>query len=1183
MIRYDIYSNVANSDQGLQGFPALQELAENLRLEDIETRFVRHSQREEGEINLASSQFARGVKVRGTAVKIIPSEASIKGLLNWTRTVLARVDRGLHLDIEKVRQSNAGPLAIASVLPEERQVFISGLDGPGWARLTTPVDLTFKAIPAALDALPEVKAEYLARRTRPASFFPLLQAIANLNLLPADLQAQVAQLAQARDPAGISALTEPQVIGLGQVYDAIDRYQKVVEGFVELVGTAEATGELPPLFELLTLDVPFDLLREKLLPFALEAKRGRVEDKRQLIAEVRIGLGNAPVNARADLQSALLGLVMRARLQHDPKTYAAATRLTAWDPEQMGFMAQPRKLFLDLKNAQQTTLAAGAAPGTEAQPNPEQPLPVALKQKLFELIVQLTFQAQYNQSSKDGALPAGVTAARNVLSLLIFDEFSIAQLKTVNPSLPIKGVAKTYAEKVPVTLRELQEIQHTAGQALFPLGAVSAHIASIIRSKFQDADQQRKVGEMSDFLIGGVHLLHLTNYLLGNAGVNALMWQGLLNAGRALGLTVYESRDQVHTVFTPGPGQEEEDLARQGTILLMNQENSRIFPVRSRPELLLGAYRYLFRSQVAWAVRRFLSHRIGYLYTLHGAELFEIIYQHLIWDLDLRLSRLQLGSILLLARVLEAERLKEFGFRGEALPNAAEHENPWLQQVGADGKDTAHPFIGDSIEQRFRTVYNAMVEEMQQSAGSKAASGPPGCKEVLTRMANEEERFFLRNPEVQQALAGSKEAEFLGQLLLEILDQNEETLLAQRTSETALDLSLPGPLAHLTFLKPSYQFTVKDAPVLVRLLAAPLRGPADVDPASRLVAEALSKRMDSRTGTAEGRALAQAVGVLQRHRNAWLALQHECSAVIIDQILRETLLKMIAPKPPRPEDLSRLPEDKVVCLGTSSFNQGKFHRVVTRLDRKDSYFTLSEMSGLLARMHRLREEMQYYRDLIEDIQTIITTLNLSVFDAAYIQSYSHSLAELDQALQVRPEELTPADLQRIQELARKVSKMLREMYDQERSLRLRDRWLSRIIIQLKHINPNIRVNFVDSLWGQAPDAAPGDKPAPEDKPGEGAGAESEPRPKDGKAQEFQTFSVRALQVIDFRTRMQDREVFVISPSNNQKNLTLSLIDQLLRLKGLFAIIFVDTSSAESFAKELRSSLPPHRVFDLNQL
>ena len=76
MIRYDLYSNIASSDHGLQHFPSLQDLVDNLRLSGLETRFTRVQQREEGEMNMASaSRYGRARSAGGSARTPLPLRA----------------------------------------------------------------------------------------------------------------------------------------------------------------------------------------------------------------------------------------------------------------------------------------------------------------------------------------------------------------------------------------------------------------------------------------------------------------------------------------------------------------------------------------------------------------------------------------------------------------------------------------------------------------------------------------------------------------------------------------------------------------------------------------------------------------------------------------------------------------------------------------------------------------------------------------------------------------------------------------------------------------------------------------------------------------------------------------------------------------------------------------------------
>ncbi len=1193
MIRYEIHSNVASTDQGLQGQPALLELAESLRAQDVDARYIRVVQREEGEINLASGQFARGVTVRGTGVKTIPPEASLKGLLTWMKTVTSRVDRGLHVELEKVRQTNGAAVIVAQALASGQQAFVSGLDETGWARLTSVPDFTGKRIPKALESSPQGQGEYLVRRTRPAGFWPMLQAVTELGILAPDAQERCAALAKSHDPRALADLSEPLVITVGLVSDGLERIYKLVEQFADLISTAEASGDLPMLFDLITRDVPFPPLLKALLPLTLEVKRAGIGSKRILVNEVRIGLAKGQGN-KEDLRVLLLPLVVQARLINDPPAYLQATRLLPKDSDTLAALATARKLFVELKAAAKEQAPSGIGPEAEQE---ESPVPLALKLRVFELIVHLTYQAQYTQSFRDDIIPLPVQAVRDLLSGLVFDVFNIAQLRNLKPNLPAKGVARNLAEKVPLNWGELLKNLETLEEGLYPYSAVSAALAERISGKFKNASEQKRVDELNDYLRGSVHLLRLTTYMLGQSGLNAASWQALLEAGRSLGLTVYGSRDELRRPDGGLQAEVEGQLAVQGTVMLMQKDDSRIFPLRARPELIMLAYRYLARTQVALATRSFLSHKLNYLVTRYGSGLFEVLYQHLTWDGMLRLSRRQLWEILSQSKVLDADRLKELGYRANEDARSTEHENPWLAPVQVRTEEPAKTsaLLGDSLEHAYREAYNRFLEFLQRFPPAKATSGGGGSPMLRTALAGlfgKHEVFPPNQGEARKQLAGTLEAETLGHALITFLGKNE-TLLTGQEPEEAFELTLPGRLAMLTLLKDRFTVTLGAASRLVRLVPAagqPDSGPrlAELDPTTRAVTDFFAPLVGAGpTSIPEAdnhlKLLAQALPILSAYRTTWANLMHVSTVAFIDQALKETILKLITPSSPAPKDLIKIAEDQVLCLGPSTFNQAKFHRVVARVDRRDAYLTLSEMAGWLARLQRLREELRYFRDLIGDLQGIIRSLNLSVFDAAYVLNFGRALRELDEVLVVRPEELGFDDLKRIQERARALSMLLREIYDQESALRMRDRWLNRIIIELKRQRSNVRINFVDTLW-EAAGTAPGVGKDGSGKEGAEAGGKPDREAgRDARTPEFQTFSERVRQCIEFRLRMEQKKVIILSPANTQKNLTLNLIDQLFRMKGLYLTVMVDTSSADSFVGDLLSRVPPHRLFDLNAL
>jgi hypothetical protein len=1185
MIRYELYSNVANSDQGLQGPAALQELAESLRAQDIECRVIRIVQREEGEINLASSQFARGVTVKSTAVRNLSPEASLKGMATWLRQVTSRVDRGLHVHLEQVRQTNGAAVVIAQVLAAGRHAFVTGLDDARWARMTAVPDFTGQRIPASLVSSSQGQGEYLMRRTRPAGFWPMLQHVVDLGILAPLAQAQCAALVKSHDPAQLAQLSEALVINLGVIADGLERVDKLVEQFTELISTAEAAGELPLLFDLIAKDVPFAQMYARLLPLTLEAKRSSIGTMRALVNEVRIGLAKGQ-GTKEDLKTLMLPLVVHARLKHDPAAYLAATRMQEGDADTQALLAPVRKQFLELKSQMRAELAG--AEGLPADPDATA-LPLPLKLHVFELIVQLTYLGQYTQRFRDDQVPGPVQAVRELLTTLVFDVFDIGQLRHLKSSLPPKGVARNLAERVPLSWGDLLKNMETLEEGLYPYAQLAADLAGKISGTFKSVTEQKRVDRIHEYLRGSVHLLRLTTYMLGNAGLNAASWQLLLEAGRSLGLTVYASRDELRQLKA-GQADAEGQLALQGTVLLMQRDDSRMFPLRARPELIMLAYRYLARSQVALATRSFLAHKLNYLVTRYGSGLFEVLYQHLTWTGMLRLSRRQLWEILAQSKVLDAERLKELGYRADEDARSTENENPWLApvQLRVEGAPDTSALRGDALEHTYRDAYNSFLEFVQRFPRSAypPGEGPVSLRVALGELFRRHEVFSPNDPEARKLLAGTHEAEALGQSLVMFLGMND-SLLSGQDPEEAYELALPGRLAVLSLLKDRFTVTLDGASRLVRVVPAagmPDSGArlAELDPAARAVAEFFASVIGvgaSSLPEAEPhlKLLAQAVPLLSGFRTGWANLMHVSTVTFIDQALRETVLKLIQPGPPAPAELVKLPEEQVLCLGPSTFHQAKFHRVVARVDRKDAYLTLSEMAGWLTRLQQLREEMRYHRDLIADIQGIIRSFNLSVFDAAYVLNYGRELHQLDQALNVRPEQMTAEDVRRIQERARSISHLLRSMYDQESALRMRDRWLNRIVIQLRRQRANVRINFVDVMWESGTVAPP-----PSTHP-DAADSASKVPTKDARTPEFQTFSERMRQCIEFRARMAQKQYVILSPANTQKNLTLNLIDQLFRLKGLSLTVMVDISSADSFEVELLSRVPPHRLFNMNDL
>jgi len=1161
MIRYEILSNAASSDQGLQHHPQVQGLVETLRLEGIEARVVRQVHREEDQINLARGQFARGVTARATAVKETPPETHLKGCLAWLRATAGRIDRGLHCQVESPRATNGTGLILRQLYERGHKVFLSGLEEGGGRRLMIQCDPSLTEVPRELAQMPEVKADYLARATRANSFFPVLERMVRLGFVPQAIRARFQTIVRARDAAAVAGLSEAEVANSVLISEALERYERLLEQFFAYLYAGEVGGDLGPYFELLTQGVPFPRLREALLPFTLEAKRAGIDNRRTLANEVRIGLGQSEQAVRSRFERGFTSLVLEQRLLQDPPLYRRAVVLPQANAEESEAIQPARERFLALRPLLEALPADGA-----------QPLPPAVSERVFELVVTLVFLSEFTVKHRTEVLPSGPNLARQLLTCLVFNAFDVRRLRSINPNLPARGVARNLAGKVPLTVGEVRDSLEMLGEALFPLGQVATELARTIAERFRDEATQRRTRELNLYLGGAYPLLGFTNYVLGRSGLTPVMRAGALAAGRGLGLVMLESRDEIRNrdVLERRDGAADEEAVR-GYVVLLNRDDDRLLPLRSQPDHLARAYQYLFTDRLVGVVRRLVTQKVVYLYDRYGDGLFEHIYQHVAWERQLPLSRHQLAAALSASRVFDLERLREFGYRREEEEHNAQGTNRWLAyrfDAGEEGGGQ-HPFAAQRVEQVYKGAlqqFHGLVQGYRERARTP---GGQGSLEAALARAAEQGGFGLAEPATREALAASDAAARLWELLGAAAAANLPLLRQAQAEGDAAVIELPGPLAFLSLLRPAHTVAAEDGPLPVRLVPAWEGSQERLDAASRAMVTALTAHLQG-VGKAEGE-LAQVMGVLQRHWRAWGQLVQVSALVLIDQMLGETILTYVKPAPPLPGELSALPPGQVMCLGTSSMDQGKFHKVVANPEAKGVYATISEMASWLHRFQRLREELEGYRAVIDDILGIIDGFGFSPFDAPHLTRLARQFQALSAALDVSPEDLTWSDLTAMETRAREVTELVREIFDQERSLRLRDRWLGRVAIRLRAQRANTPLTFAQQLFerGQAEPPPEGDEAAAEERR---TGTEN-----------YQTFSERVRNIIELREQLGAKQVFVISPANTQHRITITVIDRLFRLKGLDVPIFADISRCESFVDALRRRLPPHRLFNLNRL
>lgn len=1161
MVLYEIHSNVASSDQGLQDYPELVDLADTLRAKGVETRLVRQVHQEQDEINLAQGQFGQGVRVRGTTTRSLRPEGHIRGCLAWARAAAGRYDRGMHLELQQVRASNGAPLVMELLARHEQIAFLSGIDGEQLARFTARPDLTLEAIPPPLARNRALLAEYTARRQRPAGFLSQLKPLADLGLLPEGPQRLLTETVEARGGSAVQRLGEAQAVNLGLLSEYAERYQSLFDQFFALLQQAEAGSDLPALFDLLTQGVPWEALRDALHDHVHEKWRERIEDRRMLANGLRIGLAHADEAGWQEFRLRFRSVVLASRLQRDPALYERAVLLQRPDPDELAVVSPLRQTTAGLQQA----LAAAV----DALPEPVTPLPRPLKYLLFEALVMLTFEGQYQRPDRDERrLPPRVRTARRLLSPLRLAVYDLANLRKLNPKVPVRGIAGNLADKVPVTRRELETVVAGLTRAVFPYGRMADELAATLVARQRDEARRQRARAVQTYLTRGYPLLGLTNYVLGRASLDSVEWGALLAGAGGLGLPVLSARDQVRDQEALTRVQQGRQEHVEGYVMLLQREAQRLFPLEAHPGGLATAYRYVCELYVVRRIRRYVYQRLQTLHTLHGDGLFEVLYQHLARQGALRLSRHQFAGMLMRHRVFDKVRLREFGYSPE-MPNGDERENPWLipaERLPASAEE--HPFASPRVEAAFTRAAETFQRRLaghRSAAQKQAGQGKWNLAGVLADLARDEV-YDLWRPEAREPLERTGSAALLWKAVQDSVQHNYTTVIGEgREPHEAVVLRLPGRLGHLAALKPEHTFAVNGTPRKFQLRPVPDAAPEDLDAASRVVAQALAAQVGPAAGRGPSR-LGESLERLTAHWEAWDDLRQVAMLPLIDQMLRETLLRLVKASEPQPRDVIQYPPEAVLCAGVSSGDQAKFHRLVARPDRRDVYATISELAGWLARFSRLREEMEVYRGVLADILRVIDGFNFTVWDAPYLLQYRDALAGLDEALRLRPEQATREDLRDIETRARDISRMVREIHNEEQQVRPRDRWLNRTVTRLRAVRPQMGLTFVDRLWEGA-----------EEMP-EGAGEEA-----GRKEKEYQTFSQRVRNVVDIRDHLAGKQVFVISPAHTQRDITLRLVDGLFALKGLYTPILVDVTGCASFLEALQSRIPPQRLFRLGDL
>ncbi|MDH5753012.1 MAG: hypothetical protein OEZ59_11435, partial [Deltaproteobacteria bacterium] len=921
MIRLEIYSNVAGGEKGIRDYPVLPDLVDTLKAQNLEAGFVNQSFRTESEINLASGKVAQGVRVRGKAERKVQPETHIRGCLAWMRSVLARPERMLHLHIAQTRGTNGAALILGQLYARNHQVFLSGLDASGWRRMLARIDLTGKALPPEIEKDPDLLNEYVARSSRVTSFIAAVSRISDLEMLDPAWQGELTALVSSRDAGLLKKWSRARVVNLGLLNDYLERYDKLIEQFCELMASEEQQSDLPQLFELLVQQAGFPQLLKVLETFVIEEHRGKQKDPRALINAVRIGLNQSKENRRDEFRRVLARLVLSLRVSLDPPLYARGLKLPDYDNDAVDALTPVREGFLQWDQLFRAALAK-AGPQSDAKV-PANPVVV---QALYEMGVNLIFQARISQNFSGGQQPAEVTLARDLLRILPFKPDDLNRIGAMHNKMPPRGVAQNMLKKQPLRQGDVNSIRHNLWKRLYPLGKAAFEISKYLHVQLKDQQSREETARQQAFLKGSHVLVPDSNYVLGEEGRDPLLRVATLAGGRAMGLVVLSSRDEIRNPKALDRLRAPEAAHADGYQMLMHHGGSTWFPSRVMPDHIARAYGHMVHRRVANLTRRFIANRLNHLFATHGTELFGVIYDYLAFRQGLYLSPAQAAAVLVAEKVFEPARLRESGFDPQD-PGAGNRENSWLA-AGENAGDGASSVAGLNLSRDWKEAGEAFMKSCQSargaakpSGGGKAPDGSPvSLADTLAGLAAEQ-IYDLHSSRAGKALESCQESASLSGLLEELLAANPDLLArpsgsADREAGREGEFTLFGELAYLALLRESHALEISAhreggeagtdsgaEKVQVRLLPGRFRKPGARDKASARLCGLLGQALKSHPS---GRALGVAAGKLKSWDENWIRATQVASVVLTEHALRETVLRMVKPSPPRLEELRAL-------------------------------------------------------------------------------------------------------------------------------------------------------------------------------------------------------------------------------------------------------------------------------------
>ena len=1091
------------------------------------------------------------------------------GLRRWLHAI--RHDPGsiMLLNVHKIKEDAlAGPLIFSDMLRTGRPLLVTGADGPMRAQLTATMDLKFKAVPPEIAADPLLKAGFMERPQRRKGFLQTVRNVIDLDFLPPEIKTKIGEINTGGDP---TQLSQAETINLCLLADIFSRYRAVLDQFREtMVNSSLQVPQLMAMFELVTNDIPVGHTAAAFKNFLDEDSPppAEMETKNKLFAQIYRYLTTTKDDSRTGrmdrmtrFHKAVTNAVIRSRVRVDPFLWKRCHFLGERETAEQRVYEDMRPFFQVMSKA----IKAGEEGVTDE-----------FRKQTALQVHELMQKADVKETAT--GVETGQRAAAELLSLMTNGNPNALNRKMyLDEKGAIPGSPEAFMtmfEQLPLKLEDLRIAAGRLRPVLYLNEVVAAEIQRSTLDVLKATSQAREQTLREIYVLNAIGEVTNFAFHVGEKGVS--------NIDRVC--AVHLANGRLGLEFSGSPANE------YSVGLFMEEGEPALGKLQNDPVLVCRAYTELVGIRVEKLVKRAVDHKINYLQNTYGKNFFEVIYDGVVTNHNLPISRNQFAEFIISRRILG-----NLDIKGWHPSNENELTDPFLAfsdtpgQIKTGGKQVK---LLEDFEAKFAEAaknFRQLLNETKTSAEKDPGENNPDA--VLWGLFKQGV-YNLSRSEARAAFRKSPFFKNLQELIAKISSEHYSTFTAGIIDD-GIKIFLPWKFNYLQLIGNRFGFLVGDRVVKYQLLASPTEKAEEMDAVSRVLYQQLQEIFDSGSKLPQVSSVQKMGEAIAKTVHVWNEYSRYLSIAITDRVLSETIIKKLQPGKIQARNLWYLPDSRKLCLGKSTIltdvvpfgkllqtpeNMGSLNK-----NPRSCSTTIDDFTIQVHAISRLQEELGNIASIASDALEILQNLAHERSEGPAIAKFEQSLRQMTDILYKPLRHIGEKDIQALHVISKQHKELLYSLYNspssQKQKITLR---LQAELQNRRSDGHTIRLNFSDVFIIDTTEI----KVLRKVKKGDEIVKRQKKLEVEVEAM-HQTLPLRMREALHTQEILSKKQHVVFSPEGQKKkqlDYTMSIINTLQALRGNGVTLYADTTQlTEDQVNTLATRIKPHNFFAMEEL